>query len=88
MTGALLSASPGVATNNMNIYEGRGLTANQGWVVSLTLSDPSATTPLYLYYHFGTLLAANEAAHRAFPAIPVASANEQTLARAIMGIPG
>jgi hypothetical protein len=88
MTSALLSASPGVATNNMNIYEGRGLAAGHGWVVSLILSDPFATTPLYLYYHFGTLLAANDAAHHAFPAIPVASANEQALARAIMGIPG
>lgn len=88
MTTALLSASPGVATSNMNIYQGRGLDAGQGWVTSLTPSDPSATTRLNLYYHFGALLAANDAAHHAFPAMPVASANERALARAIMGIPG
>ncbi|HET9979079.1 MAG TPA: hypothetical protein VFQ32_01440 [Ktedonobacterales bacterium] len=88
MTTALLSASPEVATSTMHIYEGQGLDAGQGWVISLTPSDPSATTRLNLYYHFGMLLAANDAAHHAFPAIPVASANERALARAIMGIPG
>ena len=88
MTTALLSASPGVATSTMHIYEGRGLDVGQGWVISLTPSDPSDTTRLNLYYHFGMLLAANDAARRAFPALPVASTNERALARAIMGIPG
>lgn len=87
MTSALLAASPGVDTSSMNIYEGRGLDAGQGWVVSLTPNYPSATTPLILYYHFGMLLAANDAAHRAFPMIPAASANERAHARAIMGLP-
>ena len=84
----LLNASPQVETSVMNMYDGRGLNAGQGLALSLTLRDPAAATPLYLYYHFGILLAANDAAHRAFPGIPVASAHELALARAIMGIPG
>lgn len=86
MTTTLLNASPGVPTGNMKIYQGRGLDAGQGWVISLTPNNPAATSPLYLYYHFGVLLAANDAAHKAFPTIPVASANERALARSIVGL--
>lgn len=85
MADALLMASPAVSTSNMNIYPARGLDAGYGWVISLTPSDPSTTTPLVLYYHLGMLLAANDAAHHAFPAIPAASANERAQARSIMG---
>jgi hypothetical protein len=86
MVSALLKASPGVDTSTMNIFDGRGLNAGQGWALALTLRDPSATTPLYLFYHVGALLAANDDAQRAFPGLPVASAHERMLARAIMGI--
>ena len=88
MVDALLSASPAISTSNMNIYQAQWLDAGHGYVFSLIPSDPSTTTPLVLYYHFGMLLAANDAARRAFPALPVASTNERALARAIMGIPG
>jgi hypothetical protein len=87
MTNALLSASSTVDTSTTNVYEGRGVDAGRGWVITLTLRDPATTTPLILYYHFGALLAVNGAAHRAFPSLPVASTNEQALARAIMGTP-
>lgn len=87
MVSALLTASPTIDSSGMSLQNGQGLNANQGWAISLTLRDPSATTPLILYYHFGVLLAANDAAHRAFSGIPVASANERALAQSTLGRP-
>ncbi|HEX6542536.1 MAG TPA: hypothetical protein VF040_12330, partial [Ktedonobacterales bacterium] len=87
MTGILLGTSPQLDTSSMNVQDGQGIYAGHGCVVTLTLSDPSATGPLAVYYHVGALLAANDAAHRAFPGLPVASANEQAQARAILGRP-
>lgn len=87
MTGVLLGTQPRLDTTSMNVREGQGIYASQGCVVTLTLSDSSATGPLHLYYHLGVLLAANEAAQSAFPDLPVASANEQAQARALLGQP-
>jgi hypothetical protein len=88
MVDALLSASPAISTSNMNIYQAQWLDAGHGYVFSLIPSDPSTTTPLVLYYHFGMLLAANDTAHHAFPEIPGVSANERAQARSIMGQAG
>lgn len=62
-------------------------TPEQGCVISMTLSDPTASDPLYAYYHLGVLLAANDAAHKALPTLPVASANERALALQVLANP-
>jgi hypothetical protein len=62
-------------------------TPEQGCVVTMMLSDSTASDPLYAYYHLGVLLAANGAAHQAFPALPVASANERALALQVLANP-
>lgn len=62
-------------------------TPEQGCVITMTLSDPTASDPLYAYYHLGVLLAANNAAHKAFPTLPVASANERALALQVLANP-
>lgn len=87
MVSALLSTTPQVGISSVSWQDGQGTSAGQGCVVSLLPRDPSDTTPLVLYYHFGALLAVNDAAHRAFPALPVAIAIERAQARAIMGHP-
>lgn len=62
----------------------KGQTPEQGCVISLMPSDPTQSDPIYVYYHLGVLLAANDAAHRAFPALPAASAAERALSRQIL----
>ena len=84
LVGALLKSSPQVDTSSMSLYEGQGIDTGQGCVVTLLPRNPGATS-LYLLYRLGALLAANDAAHRAFPGLPIASHNEQALARSIMG---
>lgn len=51
------------------------------------LADPTQSDPIYLYYHLGMLLAANDAAHRAIPTLTVASAAERALAHQILTEP-
>ncbi len=47
----------------------------------------SQATTAYVLYRFGVLLAANAAAHRYFPALPVADSSEQVIAQQIMAQP-
>ena len=71
-----------VNINGMNAQSGR--TQEDGCGISLTLGDPGQSGSLTFYYHFGVLLAANDAAHKTFPTLPVASSAERALARQLL----
>lgn len=62
-----------------------GGTSEEGCLISFSLAGQDSNDPTYLYYHLGVFLAANDAAHRAFPGLPVASANEGAQARQMAG---
>lgn len=63
--------------NNLGIDMRAGKTAEQGCALEVTLNDPSNSTPIFVYYRLGVLLAVNDVAHRALQMLPVASANER-----------
>lgn len=71
-----------VNLNGMDAQGGR--TPEVGCSLNLTLNDPDQSAPLYFYYRFGVLLAANDAAHKMFPKLPVASSAERALARQLL----
>lgn len=81
MMGAWLSDN-NLNLSGMDIQGGR--TPETGCSLDLTLGDSGQSDPLYLYYHFGVLLAANDAAHKTFPKLPVASSAERALARQLL----
>ena len=76
-----------LSNDNLNLYgmdaQG-GRTPEAGCSLNLTLNDPDQSDPLYFYYRFGVLLATNDAAHKAFPKLPVASSAERALARQLL----
>lgn len=81
----MASASLGhgqVSILGMNLQDGR--TAEQGCVVEITPSDPSASGSIDLLYRVGVLLAANDLAHRTFPSLPQASPAERTAAQRLL----
>lgn len=51
--------------------------------LGIVTPDNSQQPPAYCLYRFGILLAANAAAHRYFPMLPVADASEQAIAQQI-----
>lgn len=51
--------------------------------LGIVTPDDLQQPPAYCLYHFGILLAANAAAHRYFPSLPLADASEQRLASAV-----
>jgi len=67
----------------MNAQPGR--TPEQGCALSIPLNDTNTSNPPYILYRFGVLLAANDAAHRAFPSLPVASPAERAATQQILG---
>lgn len=64
----------------MNAQPGR--TPGQGCVISIGLNAPNDSPNLL--YRFGVLLAANDAARRAFPSLPVASAAERAATQQLL----
>lgn len=51
---------------------------------AIVTPDAGNQPPAYCLYRFGVLLAANDAAHRYFPALPVADSFEQSIAQQIV----
>ncbi len=72
-------------TEKLNVswsyYVGNDLSSGCLGVVQPT--DSTGISSSYCLYRFGILLAANEQAHRFFPALPLADAYEQSIAQAI-----
>lgn len=85
MMSAHFNSTPQVPVTGMGEQAGR--TPEQGCVLTAFLADPTQSDPIYLYYHLGMLLAANDAAHRAIPTLTVASAAERALALQILTEP-
>jgi hypothetical protein len=76
---AILVSSSGAGIGSLP-----GATAESGCLLVLTPDGVSQSNPLYVLYHLGVLLAVNDATHRAYPALPVATANERALAQRIL----
>lgn len=90
----MLSNSMGANQSNFQSWNTQpGRTPEEGCAMSVQFGDQNQnqnqSDPAYVLYRLGSLLAVNDAAHRLFPDLPLASANERAQAqRLLAGVNG